>query len=60
VHTERSIEKELKERDSAFINDRYKRIHIDDYEFDPFTFITDRKIPKGQILQAIRDSSKDR
>jgi hypothetical protein len=30
-----------------------------DYDFDPAQFLTDAKIPKGQILQKLREACKD-
>lgn len=31
-----------------------------DYDFDPARFLTDAKIPKGQILQKLREACKDK
>lgn len=59
IHSAKDIEKELKGRDLAFSEIRHKGIHEENYEFDPFVFMTDKKIQKGGILQALRDSCKD-
>lgn len=46
-------------RDQAFNEMRHLIIHEASYEFDPDKFLVDRKIPKGGILQALRDSCKE-
>lgn len=44
-------------RDEEFRSERRKRIFQEEYTFDTETFMTDRKIAKGQILQKLRENS---
>lgn len=44
-------------RDEEFKSERHKRIFQEEYTFDTETFMTDRKIGKGQILQKLRENS---
>lgn len=54
-----SLQKELDRRDLAMNKNRHSRIYEESYQFDPDKFLVDRKIPKGGILQALRDSCKE-
>lgn len=47
------------DRDTAFKKMHDLIVHEVDYEFNSFTFMTDRKIQKGGILQALRDACKE-
>lgn len=50
---------DLDSRTDAFNQMSKILIHETNYEFDPDKFLVDRKIPKGGILQALRDSCKE-
>lgn len=47
----------IEERDEALKEIRNMRIHDADYEFSSEVYLSDAVIPKGGILQAIRDVS---
>ena len=47
---------EIENRDFAFKQMRDVIIYQASYDFEPETFMTDRKIPKGQILQKLREN----
>ncbi|MFZ9326498.1 MAG: hypothetical protein ACO24H_03425 [Polynucleobacter sp.] len=48
---------EIENRDFAFKQMRDVIIYQARYDFDPETFMADRKIAKGQILQKLRENS---
>lgn len=47
----------IEDRDEILKEMQDMRIHEANYDFDPETYRTDALIPKGGILQAIRDAS---
>jgi hypothetical protein len=58
VEFDPAVQKELDERNSILKEIRENEIKDCDYDFDPEEYSVDRKIPKGGILQALRDSCK--
>lgn len=57
-HSLRNEACDIQKRDESFSEIRNLFIFDADYDFEPAQFLADAKIPKGQILQKLREACK--